>query len=131
MVDGLTLPCSVGPMPRGKAPTAHAGGPIGFSTRGDLSQEEVSSTAFGPSPRTWWSAGFWTTKLPPAWVKLARLGGIGVHPSLLPRPQSGPDPYFAAIDAGDEVTGVTVHRIEADYDTGAILAARNVTIAES
>jgi methionyl-tRNA formyltransferase len=73
---------------------------------------------------------FWTTKLPLAWVKLARLGGIGVHPSLLPR-HRGPDPYFAAIDAGDTVTGVTVHRIEADYDTGAILAARNVTIGES
>lgn len=61
---------------------------------------------------------------------MARLGGIGVHPSLLPR-HRGPDPYFAAIDQGDDVTGVTVHRIAADYDTGEILGARNVAIAES
>jgi methionyl-tRNA formyltransferase len=40
----------------------------------------------------------------------------------------GPDPYFAAIDQGDVVTGVTVHRIEAEYDTGAILATRELPI---
>src|SRR5262249_52289693 len=33
-----------------------------------------------------------------------------------------------AIDAGDEETGVTIHQIEEDYDTGAILAARRVRI---
>jgi methionyl-tRNA formyltransferase len=45
---------------------------------------------------------------------------IGVHPSLLPR-HRGPDPYFWAIDSGDEVTGVTAHLLDATYDTGAIL----------
>jgi methionyl-tRNA formyltransferase len=60
-------------------------------------------------------------------VHAARGGGIGVHPSLLPR-HRGPDPYFAAIDQGDRVTGVTVHRIEAEYDTGAILATRELSI---
>jgi methionyl-tRNA formyltransferase len=70
---------------------------------------------------------FWTAKIPEAISNRARLGGIGVHPSLLPR-HRGPDPYFAAIDAGDETTGVTVHRIAAEYDTGAILAQRSVRI---
>lgn len=62
-----------------------------------------------------------------ALVEAARLGGIGVHPSLLPR-HRGADPYFAAIDAGDEVTGVTAHRIAAEYDTGAILGQRRMPI---
>ena len=57
----------------------------------------------------------------------ARLGGIGVHPSLLPR-HRGPDPYYAVIDQGDTVTGVTVHRIASEYDTGAMLGSRAMAI---
>lgn len=70
---------------------------------------------------------FWTTRLPMALVKVCPLGGFGVHPSLLPR-HRGPDPYFWAIESGDQVTGVTAHRIAADYDTGAILARRELAI---
>jgi methionyl-tRNA formyltransferase len=70
---------------------------------------------------------FFTVKLPMSIVRAAEGGGIGVHPSLLPR-HRGPDPYFAAIDQGDRVTGVTVHRLEAEYDTGAILATRELPI---
>lgn len=70
---------------------------------------------------------FWTTKLPPELVSLAPQGAVGVHPSLLPR-HRGPDPYFWAIDSGDEVTGVTAHLIADEYDTGAIVAQRTLPI---
>lgn len=70
---------------------------------------------------------FWTRRLPMALVEAARLGGIGAHPSLLPR-HRGADPYFAAIDAGDAVTGVTVHRLAAEYDTGTMLAKRELRV---
>jgi methionyl-tRNA formyltransferase len=70
---------------------------------------------------------FWTAKLPLHVVSLARLGGIGAHPSLLPR-HRGPDPYFAAIDRGDSETGVTIHRIDDSYDTGAVLAQQRLAI---
>jgi methionyl-tRNA formyltransferase len=70
---------------------------------------------------------FWTKRLPMTLVGTARLGGIGVHPSLLPR-HRGPDPTFWAIASGDTETGVTVHRLEAEYDTGAILVAERLTI---
>ncbi len=73
---------------------------------------------------------FWTTKLPMSLVNKAKRGGIGVHPSLLPR-HRGPDPTTWAILAGDHETGVTVHRIEADYDTGAILAQERLAIDPS
>jgi methionyl-tRNA formyltransferase len=53
---------------------------------------------------------------------------IGVHPSLLPR-HRGPDPYFWAIDSADDVTGVTAHLLDDDYDTGGILAQRRVAIS--
>jgi methionyl-tRNA formyltransferase len=70
---------------------------------------------------------FWSSRLPMDFLRTARLGGIGVHPSLLPR-HRGPDPYFAAIDQGDPKTGVTVHRIDAEYDTGAIMAQCELAI---
>jgi methionyl-tRNA formyltransferase len=70
---------------------------------------------------------FWTTRLPMSLVRAARLGGIGVHPSLLPR-HRGPDPTFWAIASGDLETGVTVHTIEQEYDTGDILAQERLAI---
>ena len=70
---------------------------------------------------------FWTTRLPMRIVRAARLGGVGVHPSLLPR-HRGPDPTYWAIASGDLETGVTAHRIERDYDTGAILGAERLAI---
>jgi methionyl-tRNA formyltransferase len=68
---------------------------------------------------------FWTTKIPADILRLAP--SVGVHPSLLPR-HRGPDPYFWAIDAGDETTGVTAHVLDAEYDTGAILGQRAIRI---
>jgi methionyl-tRNA formyltransferase len=70
---------------------------------------------------------FWTTKLPASILALARVGTVGVHPSLLPR-HRGPDPCFWALDAGDAVTGVTAHQLAAEYDTGDILAQRELPI---
>jgi len=70
---------------------------------------------------------FWTTRLPMPLVEAAPLGGIGVHPSLLPR-HRGPDPTTWAILSGDRVTGVSVHRIAEEYDTGAILDQEELPI---
>jgi methionyl-tRNA formyltransferase len=68
---------------------------------------------------------FWTTRLPARLLALAP--SVGVHPSLLPR-HRGPDPYFWTIDAGDEVAGVTAHRLDVEYDTGAILGQRMLRV---
>jgi methionyl-tRNA formyltransferase len=70
---------------------------------------------------------FWTTRLPMKLVRAAKLGGLGAHPSLLPR-HRGPDPTYWAIASGDEETGVSVHRIEAEYDTGDVLAQERLRI---
>lgn len=67
---------------------------------------------------------FWTRRIPRAVIALAPLGGINVHPSLLPR-HRGADPYFWTLRRRDARTGVTVHRIEERYDTGAILLQRS------
>lgn len=73
---------------------------------------------------------FWTSRIPAEVRAAGRLGALGVHPSLLPRHRGG-DPYFAAIDAGDAVTGVTAHVLEEDYDTGDVLGRKELVIDPS
>ena len=72
---------------------------------------------------------FWTRLLPAAWLNAAPYGGIGVHPSLLPR-HRGPNPYFWTIDSGDDQAGVTLHTLAPEYDTGTILLQRAIPVAE-
>jgi methionyl-tRNA formyltransferase len=90
----------------------------------DLSRADVVARIAAASPEllvSW----FWVKPVPPAVLAIAP--AVGVHPSLLPR-HRGPDPYFRAIDAGDTTTGVTAHLLEPEYDTGPVLARREVRI---
>ena len=57
----------------------------------------------------------------------APLGGLNVHPSLLPR-HRGPTPTLHALADGDRAFGVTVHRLAAAIDAGAILAQEAVPL---
>jgi methionyl-tRNA formyltransferase len=72
---------------------------------------------------------YWTRLLPARWLGKGRLGAIGVHPSLLPR-HRGPNPFFWAIDAGDERTGVSVHRLTERYDDGDVLEQIAIPVGE-
>ncbi len=93
----------------------------------DLAQVASAVSSLGPDLVVSW---FWTRKVPRAFRRIAPLGAIGVHPSLLPR-HRGPDPFFWAIDAGDDVTGVTAHLLDDEYDTGATLGRRALPIDPS
>jgi methionyl-tRNA formyltransferase len=57
----------------------------------------------------------------PKFLALFPLGGINVHPSLLPK-YRGPSPIQAAILNRDCVTGITVQKLAAQMDEGDILA---------
>jgi len=72
---------------------------------------------------------FWPKRIPPSVLSIAPRGAFGVHPSLLPRHRGG-DPYFHALLEGDSETGVTLHRLDAAYDTGAIVDAISLPIGE-
>jgi methionyl-tRNA formyltransferase len=65
--------------------------------------------------------------LTPDVLDIPRLGAVNVHFSLLPR-WRGAAPVQHAILAGDEVTGVTVMRMDEGMDTGPILATRETRI---
>ncbi len=62
-------------------------------------------------------------------LDLPRFGSLNVHGSLLPR-WRGASPVQAAILAGDEVTGVSVMKMDAGMDTGAVYATRETRIGE-
>jgi len=66
--------------------------------------------------------------LPPGALAAAKLGCLNIHASLLPR-WRGAAPIQRAILAGDAATGITIMRMEAGLDTGAMLARRELTIA--
>jgi methionyl-tRNA formyltransferase len=58
-----------------------------------------------------------------------RLGGLNIHASLLPR-WRGAAPIHRAIEAGDAETGITIMQMDAGLDTGDMLLAERVAIAD-
>lgn len=67
---------------------------------------------------------------PMSFVSLFRMGGINIHPSLLPK-WRGAAPIPSAIYNGDFVTGVSVQTIKAKMDAGDILIQEPFTIEEN
>jgi len=63
--------------------------------------------------------------IPQAALDVSRLGSVNLHPALLPR-HRGPIPLSWSIRAGDPHYGVTWHRMDSGFDTGAILAQATV-----
>jgi len=67
--------------------------------------------------------------LPQAVLDLPRLGCLNIHASLLPR-WRGAAPIQRAILAGDTETGITIMRMDAGLDTGAMLSTSVVPIGD-
>jgi methionyl-tRNA formyltransferase len=67
-------------------------------------------------------------RIPMGALKVPSFGAVNFHPSLLPR-HRGPYPVAWTIRMGDENFGVTWHRIEAEFDTGPIMAQRSSPVS--
>jgi methionyl-tRNA formyltransferase len=63
----------------------------------------------------------------PKFLELFPLGGINIHPSLLPK-YRGPTPIPAAIINRDTETGVTIQRLAAEMDSGDILVQEKLAL---
>ena len=68
-------------------------------------------------------------KIPQEALDVPRYGAVNQHPALLPR-HRGPIPLSWALREGDDVFGTTWHRMDADFDTGAILAQSSIPILD-
>ena len=59
---------------------------------------------------------------------------LNIHPALLPRHGGqgmyGKHIHEAVLAAGETETGVTVHIVDENYDTGAILAQKLISVKE-
>ena len=74
------------------------------------------------------SGGFpW--RIPRDVIDLPRVGAINMHPPLLPR-HRGPNSVGWAFRDDDAEIGFTAHRLDADFDTGAILAQSRIPILD-
>jgi methionyl-tRNA formyltransferase len=68
-------------------------------------------------------------KIPPDALAVPRLGAVNGHPSLLPR-YRGPSPMSWAIRNGESEVGFTFHRMDAELDTGPILAQATTVLGD-
>lgn len=66
----------------------------------------------------------------PAVLETFPRGGVGVHPSLLPR-HRGASPVAATILSGDPLTGVSVFQMERRLDAGPVLGSARLQIPAS
>lgn len=68
-------------------------------------------------------------KIPIEALDVPRLGSVNCHPALLPR-HRGPFPMAWALREGLGAWGITWHRMDAELDTGPILAQATVPIED-
>jgi methionyl-tRNA formyltransferase len=66
-------------------------------------------------------------RLPAELVALPRLGSINTHPAALPK-YRGPNPVFWQMMNGESEVGMTIHRMDTEFDTGPILAQATMPI---
>jgi len=71
--------------------------------------------------------GTWREKIKKETFSMPKIGTVNIHPSLLPR-YRGPNPYSQVIIRGEKKSGVTIHLMDENFDTGAILLQKEVEI---
>jgi len=67
--------------------------------------------------------------LPPVVFNSPAIGAYNIHPSLLPA-YRGPVPLFWQFYFGDEKAGITIHEIDANFDTGKIVLQESVVLED-
>jgi methionyl-tRNA formyltransferase len=68
-------------------------------------------------------------RVPPDALAVPRLGVVNQHPGLLPR-HRGPIPLAWTLRDGDDVFGITWHRMDESFDTGPILAQTTIPVLD-
>ena len=68
-------------------------------------------------------------KIPQSALDVPRLGSVNQHPALLPR-HRGPIPYAWTVREDDPVWGMTWHYMDAELDTGNVLAQGSIPVLD-
>lgn len=72
----------------------------------------------------------WSEKLEKLTYDMPKTATINVHPSLLPK-YRGPNPYVQVIKNREEKSGVSIHLVDGNFDSGAILDQREVKVLDT
>ena len=68
-------------------------------------------------------------KLPLALLSIATIGSFNIHPSLLPS-YRGPTPLFWQFRDGVDDFGITIHRMDDEFDTGNIVSQKKIKMPD-
>lgn len=101
---------------------------IPFRIPGDLSSNNFMQWVESFSLDLGVSVGY-DKKLPAELVNRPAHGTMNIHPSLLPE-YRGANPYFWAIRNREETSGVTIHWMDEEFDTGPIIDQQKLKLAE-
>ena len=71
--------------------------------------------------------GTWGERLKKEIIDVPVIASVNVHPSFLPK-YRGPNPYLQTILHGEKYSGITFHLMDGNYDRGAILAQKQISI---
>lgn len=66
-------------------------------------------------------------KIPKVLLDAVKDGFVNTHPSLLPK-YRGPNPYSAVILNGEKESGMTLHLMDENFDTGDIVAQKSMQL---
>lgn len=126
-VDGkLPLHADAGRPPGMRATAGKLGVPLFLA--GDLRAAETQQ-AITAQPADLACCACFSQLVPPSLYERFPLGGLNLHPSLLPDLR-GPDPGFWTFRRGEGQSGLTIHRLDAHFDTGAILAQQSFQLSD-
>lgn len=74
--------------------------------------------------------GSWGEKIKKEIFDIPKIASINAHPALLPK-YRGPNPYFWVIRNLEQLSGISFHLLDNEFDTGAILAQEEIKIYPS
>ena len=66
-------------------------------------------------------------KIPASSLRMPNIGFYNVHPGPLPH-YRGPDPVFWVLKNKEQAGAITLHKMEEEYDTGAIVLCESISI---
>ena len=68
-------------------------------------------------------------RFPKEFLETTRCGFVNVHPALLPKYRGG-NPYSHVIINGEKETGVTLHFMDENFDTGDIIVQKKIPVCK-
>jgi methionyl-tRNA formyltransferase len=100
--------------------------PEGLDVLVPATKERIAPLVRAYEPDLLFCVGFpW--RIPEDALAVPRLGAVNAHAAPLPK-YRGPFPFAWAVRNGDAEIGMTLHRMEPDFDTGPILAQGGVPL---